>query len=82
VLEADGSFKVIAVFGEAGGGAGTWTALVGVVVHSPHWGGRPGWYWCARNPWRGEELDRVHVHGDCWHGVNGCWVVAEVVVCT
>jgi len=75
VLEADGSFKVIAVFGEAGGGAGVgvgymgcpsgnrymlhdlisaraggreqfyglsvvpWTALVGVVVHSPHWGG-------------------------------------------
>jgi len=56
VLEADGSFKVIAVFGEAGGGAGTWTALVGVVVHSPHWGGGQGGTGVLVTPGEGRNL--------------------------
>ena len=33
-----------------------WNALVCVVSHSRHLGGRPRGYWCAHNLWRGGNL--------------------------
>jgi len=53
-----------------------WKAWVFVVVHLWLWGGPRG-YWFVHNTWSEGELDQVH--GNCWDGVTGCWVVAEIV---
>ena len=92
MLESEGSFRVSAVFGEAGRGARVgveyrgcpggnrymlhelmsasardreqfyglsvvpWTALVGVVGHSPHWGGGQGGTGVIGTPGEGGNL--------------------------